>query len=964
MGCGASTRKQKAGVAEVQAIADPQLASQTSSNSGLSSISEVAAAAAPHNTENGDTPFQDEDLCRALAKLSLNHARPGLQKLGVRCLPDILALLVSDLEEASLTRVQARQLQSLAKRAVHVDDNGSASSKGASAESSTAGTAGRTSAVDAACLEVPNGTAAAGIPPNVHTVTSAVVTESRSKAPEMPEPVCGRHAQAQQGAVEHTIAEKAEAAKSMSIECLPEPRRTAQAGVGASVPESVAEASENSKGVTHVTQVGSEISWNLTPRDHEDDTSALESTLWPAAGVEARFVQEAKDERPLAERTLLPDERSPALVACGRSLMGLDGRGVAASHSDEHLRAEAFAAAHLNQCFSPEKRPPRLPCQQSEDQKLSASPKLSGVNLSDPDSDLHIPEALRRRLDQRGRERQTSRERNVSRPQRAPGADVHEPDAEPTPPARSSSCDSVPAGSQTSPQKAGVSRARSLTVQRSGAQGGEVEQGGRQMFDKNTLRFQHRKLFVAALERYRKRMALDRNGAESVDTDAPDLALCTLRLTPGAIHVFLRKRPLFPKEAANGEYDITSLPPGSPLATQVVLHNCLFQADLKTPFMQHMWFDFDHVFGEDVGNFEVYRVAASALISSSRDGGLSTLFMFGQTGSGKTHTMSAIEEYASRDLFQGADALGSNGQEPWLSLEFVELRGGRCFDLLNSGPRDTLPEVRLRERASGSFAVEGATWLYPKSPEELCSAMRAAHARRTTEATCANAESSRSHAVCTLRLRQSGGQLMLVDCAGTERRKDSMHHSRERQQEGADINASLHALKECIRHFATRRSVPAHAYRASNLTKILADAFLCAGEARLAAICTASPCVSDTEHTLTTLRTGMVLGGRGPEHSEKEPLVELLREQRGPRQLHPKQWSPEQVRTWLAEVDRGQFANVLTALPSDFTGQMLVRVTEARCTQLCGGSQRRGQQLYALLHKQMRDATESASASM
>lgn len=40
------------------------------------------------------------------------------------------------------------------------------------------------------------------------------------------------------------------------------------------------------------------------------------------------------------------------------------------------------------------------------------------------------------------------------------------------------------------------------------------------------------------------------------------------------------------------------------------------------------------------------------------------------------------------------------------------------------------------------------------------------------------------------------GQLLLIDCAGTERRKDAMYHSKERQQEGAEINASLHALKD------------------------------------------------------------------------------------------------------------------------------------------------------------------------
>eukprot|EP00971_Amphidinium_carterae_P174736 3463505-Amphidinium_carterae.1 len=31
----------------------------------------------------------------------------------------------------------------------------------------------------------------------------------------------------------------------------------------------------------------------------------------------------------------------------------------------------------------------------------------------------------------------------------------------------------------------------------------------------------------------------------------------------------------------------------------------------------------------------------------------------------------------------------------------------------------------------------------------------------------------RSHAVCAIQLLRSGGQLLLVDCAGTERKKDA-----------------------------------------------------------------------------------------------------------------------------------------------------------------------------------------------
>merc|ERR1719336_2070330 len=131
--------------------------------------------------------------------------------------------------------------------------------------------------------------------------------------------------------------------------------------------------------------------------------------------------------------------------------------------------------------------------------------------------------------------------------------------------------------------------------------------------------------------------------------------------------------------------------------------------------------------------------------------------------------------------------------------------------------------------------------------------MKAAHARRATSATDANSVSSRSHAICSLRLLHSGGRLLLADCAGTERRKDSMYHSKERQVEAAEINASLHALKECVRYAAQRERVPAHAYRASSLTKLLSGAFARGDASQLAVVCTLSPCAGDTEHTLGTL---------------------------------------------------------------------------------------------------------------
>ena len=49
--------------------------------------------------------------------------------------------------------------------------------------------------------------------------------------------------------------------------------------------------------------------------------------------------------------------------------------------------------------------------------------------------------------------------------------------------------------------------------------------------------------------------------------------------------------------------------------------------------------------------------------------------------------------------------------------------------------------------------------------------------------------------------------LILVDCAGSERKEDSNLHNAERRKEGAEINQSLHALKECMRQ-VTRRYTP------------------------------------------------------------------------------------------------------------------------------------------------------------
>jgi len=172
------------------------------------------------------------------------------------------------------------------------------------------------------------------------------------------------------------------------------------------------------------------------------------------------------------------------------------------------------------------------------------------------------------------------------------------------------------------------------------------------------------------------------------------------------------------------------------------------------------------------------------------------------------------------------------------------------FDLLANKTK-----LRVLEDGKQQVQVVGLTERSVESVEDVLKLITLGNAARTSGQTSANANSSRSHAVFQVVLRtplnKLHGKFSLIDLAGNERGADTSSADRQTRMEGAEINKSLLALKECIR--ALGRKGAHLPFRASKLTQVLRDSFI--GEkSKTCMIAMISPGLSSCEHSLNTLR--------------------------------------------------------------------------------------------------------------
>lgn len=433
------------------------------------------------------------------------------------------------------------------------------------------------------------------------------------------------------------------------------------------------------------------------------------------------------------------------------------------------------------------------------------------------------------------------------------------------------------------------------------------------------------------------------------------------------VTVAVRKRPIFDEELAKGEYDVATV-----LHPRVVVHDCRMAPDLKQMHCNHISFPFDFTFSEECSNEIVYKCIAKPLVAWSMGGGLSTVFMYGQTGSGKTHTMSAIQQRAAADVFRALEIAAKSGHHLRVGVTFFEIAGKQLFDLLNDRA-----SLSLMEGADGRVHVKGTEEVPVRSADALLGLVRAGNAQRSSRATGKNDNSSRSHSVLKIVLRDARsseregpgarGSITLVDLAGSERGEDSKGHDASRMKEAAEINSSLMCLKDCIRLRATAElsgkeiRVP---YRSSKLTQVLKDSFV-DRNSRTGVIATISPIPSDTEHTVNTLRHASLMKSGASDITETTVTVKneaQWQAEQAPLPTKPAMWSHEEVIAWMSEADKGIYAPFVSNVQRSITGKNFVRLPKARFVMICNGDELLGEALFQAVRDEIAHVNEEHAA--
>ncbi|XP_071833183.1 uncharacterized protein [Apostichopus japonicus] len=396
------------------------------------------------------------------------------------------------------------------------------------------------------------------------------------------------------------------------------------------------------------------------------------------------------------------------------------------------------------------------------------------------------------------------------------------------------------------------------------------------------------------------------------------------------VKVAVRVRPLSKREEENGAVSVVNIHNETLLSITNWKIGGTDEGDRHRERVKY--FSFDYVFnssdkwdGSYVSQEQVYMKLGPEVINAACDGYNTCLFAYGQTSSGKTYTMVGDEvnpgliPRISKGLFNSVAHLEEDVTYKF-EISFMEIYNEKVRDLLAPAGSEGFA-LKVREHSKDGPYVPDLTKHLVSDYAQVLELLEQGMASRTTASTHMHEFSSRSHAIFTIHFVQAKieqqlpseivSKINLVDLAGSERA--NLNFSKDRIQEGANINKSLVMLGNCISalggypcDFAEnalaavsmeslaseevdmqsssqglkRRSNGFVPYRNSVLTWLLKDSL--GGNAKTVMIATVSPASIHYNETMSTLRYA-----RRATHIVNQPVinedphVRVIRELRG-----------------------------------------------------------------------------------
>ncbi|KAI5953356.1 hypothetical protein KGF54_002727 [Candida jiufengensis] len=306
------------------------------------------------------------------------------------------------------------------------------------------------------------------------------------------------------------------------------------------------------------------------------------------------------------------------------------------------------------------------------------------------------------------------------------------------------------------------------------------------------------------------------------------------------IKVLVRVRPLLSREIQDEiPHSLVSMPPG---AKQTTLRNPKTNESKSFYFDDCIW-SFNKQDHHYIDNFNFYKQTGPDLLTHLFEGYNVCLLAYGQTSSGKTYTMMGDQTQPGiipslmNDILKQMELSINQKIHCELKFSYMEIYNEKVKDLLNHNDL----KCKVREHPITGPYIENLKEYTIKNYNRFLHLLNTGNSIRSTATTQMNDQSSRSHAIITLTLKQIKfenndegegigeaseemiSNIKLVDLAGSERlTKTKLYGQNDRIKEGALINKSLTVLGRCI-HLLSTKTKAVVPYRDSILTYILKE---------------------------------------------------------------------------------------------------------------------------------------------